>query len=101
MEKRTINKLIGFGILIFSLGFFLGLHWIKLLQLLMPFGSVLTFTGVFYFFKETNLAVEFTKDPKDDVLTFFWNVVVLKFWTFVFVVWMIFMNISLMINGLT
>lgn len=100
MKKQTINKLIGFGILIFSIGFFLGLHWIKLLQLLMPLGSFMTFVGVFYFFKETNLTAEFTKDPKDDILTFFWNVIVLKFWTFVFVFWMIAMNITLVINGL-
>lgn len=100
MKKQTINKLIGYGILVFSLGFFLGLHWIKLLQLLMPLGSLMTFVGIFYFFKETNLGAEFTMHPKDDILTFFWNVIVLKLWTFVFVIWMIVMDITLITNGL-
>lgn len=100
MKKQTINKLIGFGILIFSLGFFLGLYWIRFLQLLMPLGSLMTFVGVFFFFKEINLSVEFTKHPKEDILTFFWNVIVLKLWTFIFVIWMIIMNITLIANGL-
>lgn len=100
MKKQTVNKLIGYGILIFSLGFFLGLHWIKFLQLLMPLGSLMTFVGVFFFFKETNLNIEFTKHPKDDILTYFWNVIVLKFWTFVFIVWMISMNLILLTRGL-
>jgi hypothetical protein len=72
----------------------------KYLQLLIPIGSALTFTGVFYFFKDTNLAEQFRKDDNEDILTFFWNVVVLKLWTGIFIVWMIVMNMLLLFQGL-
>jgi hypothetical protein len=100
MQIKTINKVIGYGILVFSIGFFSGLNWIKYLQLLMPIGSLMTFVGVFYFFKDTNLNDQFRKADNEDVLTYFWNVIVLKFWTFVFVLWMISMDLILIFNGL-
>lgn len=100
MEIKTINRLIGYGILVFVTGFFFGLFWIKYLQLLMPVGSLMTFIGVFFFFKDTKLSDQFTKNPKDDVLTYFWDVIVLKFWTFIFVLWMISMDLVMMFRGL-
>src|SRR5690606_7540630 len=77
----TINRLIGYGILVFLIGFVAGVNWIKYLQLLIPVGSLMTFFGVFYFLKQTNLQEEFRMNPKDDVLTYFWDVLVLKLWT--------------------
>jgi hypothetical protein len=100
MKISTINRLIGYGILVFSIGFFLGVHWIKYLQLLMPLGSLMTFLGVIYFFKETNLEDQFKKHPREDMLTYFWNVIVLKLWTSIFVLWMITMDLTLITNGL-
>jgi hypothetical protein len=100
MTIKLINKLTGYGILLFSIGFFFGVHWIKYLQLLMPLGFLMTFAGVFFFFKDTDLREQFSKDSNEDVLTYFWNVLVLKLWTFIFVLWMLVMNITLMTEGL-
>jgi hypothetical protein len=86
--------------LVFSIGFFLGIHWIKYLQFLMPLGSLMTFFGVFFFFKVTNLEDQFKKHPGQDMLTYFWNVIVLKLWTFIFVLWMITMDLTLISRGL-
>jgi hypothetical protein len=99
MRIQTINSFIGYGILIFVTGFVTGMLWLRYLQLLMPLGSVITFTGVFLFFTKTNLTEQFRKDPRDHVLTYFWNVLVLKLWTFNFVVWMIAMNLLLLFRG--
>jgi hypothetical protein len=95
----AISRLIGYGILIFSIGFFAGLLWLNYFQLLIPIGSLMTFVGVFYFFRVADWNEEFRKDPKEDVLTFFWNAIVLKLWTFIFVVWMIMMDLALIIKG--
>ena len=100
MQIKTINSLIGYGILVFLIGFFLGLILIKYLQLLMPVGSLMTFTGVFYFFKTTNLNDQFRKTDDEDLLTYFWNVIVLKLWTFIFLLWMISMDLTLVFTGL-
>jgi hypothetical protein len=67
---------------------------------LMPVGSLMTFAGVFFFFKDTNLTEQLRKDPNEAVMTYFWNVLVLKLWTFIFVLWMIVMNITLASEGL-
>jgi hypothetical protein len=99
MTKRIINRLIGYGILVFVVGFFAGQFWTFYLQWLIPIGTIMTFTGVFFFFKTTNLTEEFTKDKNEDVLTYFWNVIVLKLWTFIFMLWMIPMNIALLTQG--
>ncbi len=96
---RTINRLIGYGILVFLIGFFLGVNWIKSVQLLIPIGSLMTFFGVFYFLKQTNLREEFRMNPKDDVLTYFWDVLVLKLWTCMFLILMIVMNLMLIKGG--
>jgi hypothetical protein len=99
MKIKTINRLIGYGILVFSIGFSLGLTWLKYMQLLMPFGSLMTLVGVFYFFRDTNLNEQFRKAKSEDVMTYFWNVIVLKLWTFVFVLWMISMDLTMIFNG--
>ncbi|UII27511.1 hypothetical protein LVD15_03505 [Fulvivirga maritima] len=99
MERKTINRLIGYGILIFTVGYILGLTVSKYLQLLVVVGSLSTFVGIFYFFKPVKLRDEFRKDPNDDILTYFWNAIVLKFWTFIFFVWMIIMDIVLFTIG--
>lgn len=99
MTRKSITKLIGFGILLFVIGFFLGLFWIRYLQWLIPVGSVMTFAGVFLFFKVTNVIEEFAKDKSEDVLTYFWNTIVLKLWTLIFMLWMIPTNIILLVNG--
>src|SRR5690606_18413862 len=44
MSKKSLNRLIGFGILIFLIGFAVGLSWIDYLRWLMPVGSIMTFT---------------------------------------------------------
>jgi hypothetical protein len=100
MQIKTINRFIGYGILVFSIGFILGLNWLKYLQLLMPIASLVTFIGVFYFFKDTNLNEQFRKPDNEDVLTYFWNVIVLKFWTVIFVLWMISMDLTMIFTGL-
>jgi len=100
MTIKLINRLIGFGIVVFLMGVFLGFNWIKHLQLLIPVGSLMTFCGVFFFFKYTNLTEQFHKDPDEDALTYFWDVVILKLWTFGFILWMIVMNVSLLSDGL-
>ncbi len=92
--------MIGFGILIFLIGFAVGLSWISYLQWLMPAGSIMTFTGVFFFFKTTNLQEEFARGRNEDFLTYFWNVLVLKIWTFIFMLWMISMNLMLLTRGM-
>lgn len=66
----------------------------------MPIGSLMTFAGVFFFFKDTNLNEQFREPDHEDVLTYFWNVIVLKLWTFIFVLWMIVMNLMLLAKGL-
>ena len=99
MTKRIINKMIGYGILVFVVGFFAGQFLTTYLQWLIPIGTLMTFTGVFFYFKTTSLTEEFTKNRNDDVLTYFWNVIVLKLWTFIFMLWMIPMNIVLLTRG--
>ena len=100
MEIRTINRTIGYGILVFLIGFFLGIHLLKYLQLLMSVGFLMTAIGIFYFFKETNLKEQFQKDHDEDFLTYFWNVIFFKLQTFMLFVWMIVMNLTLILDGL-
>lgn len=40
------------------------------------------------------------EDSNDDILTYFWNVIVLKRWTYIFLVWLISMNLTLILKGL-
>jgi hypothetical protein len=89
MQIKTINRLIGYGILIFVLGNCMWALCLGRFAWFMHLGSILTFIGVFYFFKDTDLQEQFRKDPKEDVLTYFWNVIVLKLWTGIFVLIMI------------
>jgi hypothetical protein len=100
MTKKQINWLIGIGIFLFLIGFLIGFHWFRYLQLLIPIGSFMTFAGVIIFFIMTDLDKEFSKKPTDDYLTFFWNVLALKVWTFILMTWMIVMNIMLITEGL-
>ena len=99
MKVKTINRFIGYGILIFLIGFFLGLYWIKYLQIAILIGSGLTFVGIFFFFNSLKLTDQFRKDPSDDFLTYFWNVIVLRFWTFIIAIWMILMSVILITHG--
>jgi hypothetical protein len=99
MTKKNINRLIGFGILTFVFGYALGFYLTRYFQLLIPIGTSLTFIGVYYFFKHTNLIEEFSKKPHEDMLTYFWNAIVLKLWTSIFILWMIGMNIFLLAKG--
>ncbi|MBL0745961.1 hypothetical protein [Chryseolinea lacunae] len=100
VEIVNINRLIGYGILLFLIGFFTGMFWIKYLQLLVPIGTLMTFTGIFFYFKEGHFATGFARGPKEDGLTYFWNTIVLKFWTFCFVIWMISANVTLIVRGI-
>jgi len=102
MPRSRINYLIGYGILIFLIGFFAGVHWLKYFQWLIFPGAIMTFFGIYFFFKYTDLAEKFAPgkiDDLDDALTYFWNVVVLKLWTFIIAVWMIVMVIHLLTAG--
>lgn len=47
----------------------------------------------------TDLTEQFKKNSNEDVMTYFWNVLVLKLWTFIFVLWMIVMNLTLVSGG--
>lgn len=98
MKKQTINRLVGVGIILFLVGFFLGEYWMEGFHLLIPLGTVCTLTGIFYFFKTTDWVVEFTKDPQDDLITYFWNVLALKIWTFLLTLWMLVMCIELILR---
>jgi hypothetical protein len=102
MTRKNINRLIGYGILVFVAGFAGGLAWSRYIQLLMPVGSIFTFIGVVYFLIDLDLNEEFPNarmDDIDDVLRYFWNYIVLKFWTSIFVFWMIVMLLMLPIRG--
>lgn len=96
MTRKTINRLIGYGILVFTIGFFTGQFLTIYLLWLIPIGTLMTFSGVFFFFKTTNLKNEFSKNKNDDFLTYFWNVLALKIWTLIFMLWMVPMNITLL-----
>lgn len=99
MSHKYINHLILYGILIFCVGFFLGIMWIRYLQLLIPVGSLMTLTGTIFYVKQTNLVEEFKKDEDEDILTYFWNTIVLKLWTIIFLLWMLFTNLGLLAMG--
>ena len=98
-NKKRINQLIGYGILVFVSGFVLGLTVNEYLQLLMPLGTISTYLGIIIFFKTTDLKSEFTQDKGEDPLSYFWNKIVLKFWSLIFAFWMFMMNIILVANG--
>lgn len=89
MTRKNINRLIGYGILTFMAGIILGLSVSKYFQFFIILGSLSSFLGTYYFFKTVNLREEFRKNPKDDILTYFWNAIVFKFWTFTFLIMMI------------
>jgi hypothetical protein len=99
MKKGRVNRLIGIGILIFVLGFFAGQFINAFLLWLIPIGSIMTFIGVFLYFKTTNLRDEFSFKQNDDLLTYFWNVIILKLWTFIFMLWMIPVNFTFLTQG--
>lgn len=99
MEKRSSNRLIGYGILVFLSGFFAGTYWIKHFQWLILVGACMTFVGIYLFLKKTNLWAEFAFNDDDGFLTYFWNVLALKAWTAIFVLWMMVMVFQLLTNG--
>lgn len=99
MERKKINQLVGYGILIFLSGFFGGRFLHQFLQWLILLGSLMTFLGIYFFFKTVNLKTEFEFNQRDDFLTYFWNKLVLKLWTLIFTLWMIVMLIELLTTG--
>lgn len=99
MNKKNITKLIGFGILIFLTGFVLSSFGVIAFQWLIPLGAIMNFLGIYFFFKSIDLGKEFEFKTGDDFLTYFWNVLVLKIWTFIFSVWMVIMIIELINHG--
>lgn len=97
--RRRITQLVFYGILVFLVGFFFGKYWLEYFQWLIPFGSLMTFLGIYLFFAKTDLKGEFQFGSSDDVLTYFWNVLFLKFQTFIFAIWMIIMMVELLSKG--
>ena len=59
----------------------------------------MTFTGIFFFFKKTDLWAEFAFDDGDDFFTYFWDTLALKIWTTIFALWMIVMVVILLSTG--
>jgi hypothetical protein len=96
---KTINKLIGFGVLVFAMGYIAGIAWNRYFQLLIPVGFLMTQSGTILYLKYTNLKEEFKINPKESPLTYFWNVIVLKMWTIILLLMMAMVNLSLLING--
>ena len=92
--------LIGYGILIFVIGYIVGYAWVKPLQYLILLGTMMTYTGTIFFFKETDLKQEFKVEKGEDAMTYFWNKIVLKFWTFIFLVWMFCASMILLFVGI-
>jgi hypothetical protein len=99
MDRKRINYLIGYGILVFLLGFFAGTFWLNHFQWLILIGAGMTFTGIFFFFKKTDLWAEFAFNDGDDFLTYFWDTLALKIWTAIFALWMIVMVFNLLSTG--
>lgn len=97
-NRKRNNNLIGYGILVFLFGFFGGTFWFKHLQWLILVGASMTFSGIYFFFKRTDLWAEFAFNG-DDFLTYFWNVLALKIWTLIFALWMIVMVLTLLTTG--
>jgi hypothetical protein len=91
--------MIGYGILIFVIGFCSGQIVHTYLLAFIPIGSLITFTGAFFFLRMTDLNEEFTMNKNEDLLTYFWNVIALKLWTSIFMLWMLIMNIILFTDG--
>lgn len=97
-DRKRNNNLIGYGILVFLFGFFAGTFWFKHFQWLILIGAGMTFSGIYFFFKKTNLWTEFAFDG-DDFLNYFWNTLALKIWTTIFALWMIVMVVILLTKG--
>lgn len=99
MDSRKIRALVGCGILVFLFGFFGSTYWVENLQWLILIGSSMTLLGIYFFFKETDLFLEFSRNKNDDVLTYFWSKLALKIWTLIFAVWMVVMVLELLKSG--
>jgi hypothetical protein len=97
MKKNKVYILVCGGILIFVAG--LIVRYLYDFVWLIPFGTLLTFFGIFEFFRTTDFKTEFYFDERDDFLTYFWNVIALKGWTLIFSVWMLGENYSMFIAG--
>ena len=99
MSPLRITKLIGYGILIFVLGFILGLLVHPAFQLLLPLGSVATYTGVFLYFRQKNVFIALRREQSEDVIFYFFNKIILKLWVLVFMAGMLAMNLMLIDQG--
>ena len=84
----TFRRYIGFGILIFFLGGF-GAYWLNSLVVLKLLGFLSTTYGIIKWFKATTLSEEFQKEEGEDLLTYFWNKILLQLWTFILYSWML------------
>jgi hypothetical protein len=80
--------LIGYGILVYIVGVF-GFIWSRLFDWLALTGIIMTFTGIIFYFKTTKKE-EMFPSAKEDALTYFWNVIVLKLWVGMIAMFMIF-----------
>lgn len=100
MKRVNINRLIGYGVLTFAVGYIVGYAWVKPLQYLILVGTLMTYSGIISFFKETDLNQEFKAEKGEDAMTYFWNRIVLKVWTFIFMVWMLFASTILLFAGI-
>jgi len=78
MTRPAINKLIGYGILVYITGS-VGLVWSRPFDWLALIGIMMTFAGIIFYFKNTKRN-EIFPPQKEDALTYFWNVIVLKLW---------------------
>lgn len=97
MKKNTFYILVSMGILLFFAG--LIIRSVYQFVWLIPLATALTLTGIVQFFRVTDFRTEFIFDVRDDIMTYFWNVIVLKLWSFIFIVWMLAENFSMFIQG--
>ncbi|MEP2671558.1 MAG: hypothetical protein ABJH04_21315 [Cyclobacteriaceae bacterium] len=97
-SKMTFGRLIGYGILVFWIGEF-GAIWIEFLSPIKLIGFAMTSYGIYVWFKTKRFADEFRYE-NEDVLTYFWNKIVLKLWTFILYTWMCFSILFWAVGGI-
>lgn len=92
-QRRKINRLIGYGILIFFIAL-VTFYWFPFMKYFIPIGTILTYYGSFLFLKNTNLREEFKFENGMGFLTYFWDKLALKIWTIIFLLSMLGVNLS-------
>jgi len=98
-SSKNVTAVILFGSAIALMGYIIGHNWVQYFQWFIPLGTFIVFLGIYYFFKTVDLAKEFEFKDDDDFLAYFWNVLVLKIWTFIIFIWMILGSLKLIRNG--